>query len=105
MDRLTCFLQAYYKSLVLFHLAPALISKEINSKDALKIDNYCIRKFSSLPGMIQTDMFKLVILDEPTIPWLLRTVNKMVLKLAQNTSLSTEVSSWYLKTQDSVFNC
>ena len=54
--------------------------------------------------MVQTDAYKLVALDEPTIPWLLRTLNGMVIKLSLNPLLSAEVSSWHFNKLESVFS-
>ena len=90
----TVFVQAFYKSLTLYHLGPSLLVNELNPKEAKKIIKSVESKTRAIPAWCSSDLLQSINPNELTISWILRTVQKQILNLRENKLIKTEMSQW-----------
>jgi len=85
-----------YKSILLYHSAPALASNEITLADLKSIIKTTDRWIRTVPAGVSIDTINTLIPEESTLEWIKRILAKLVRKLSLHTQVSGEffLNAW-----------
>lgn len=87
-----------YNSLALYHLAPGLLSGEINTKDINQIHSSCTREIESVPGMVAIDLLLAIMPRQNLANWIGITTANQVEKIKRTRLLEDEFDNWKYET-------
>ena len=88
-------INAFHKSVILYHLGPAIAAKELNINDAYSIIKTTERKIRNTPAWVSFEAVQAIIPCESTLSWVITAVWKMISKLRSNDQIKHEIGIHY----------